>query len=260
VALFAISYDAVEVLEGFATEHRIGFPLLSDAGSVVIRRLGLLNECVQDDHAAYGIAPNPRHLGVPYPGTFVLDERGVVARKRFHASYRERDTGPGLIAGLLELPEKNDGAAAEWRTEGLSIRASLDSPTYRWFQRLRLDLAVTLAEGAQVHGRPAAEGSVPLSVEVAPVEGLEVETVEWPPPLRLVEPGAPPGCWVYEGTVHTSLSLTFTAPPGGGDRVVQVAVTYQRHDHARRPGPSTVRLELPVQEVALIGRTLPRNP
>ena len=102
VALFAISYDAVAILRGFATEHGISFPLLSDEGSDVIRRLGLLNERVQEDHAAYGVQPNPRHLGVPYPGVFVLDERGIVVRKRFHESYRERDTGSGLIADTLE--------------------------------------------------------------------------------------------------------------------------------------------------------------
>ena len=98
VALFAISYDSIAILRAFATEHGISFPLLSDEGSHVIRSLGLLNERVQEDHAVYGIQPNPRHVGVPYPGVFVLDERGVVVRKRFHDSYRERDTGSGLIA------------------------------------------------------------------------------------------------------------------------------------------------------------------
>ncbi len=90
IALFAISYDSVEILRGFADKHDIRFPLLSDEGSRVIRQLGLINERVQEDHAVYGIKPNPRHVDLPYPGVFVLDEDGIIVHKRFHESYRER--------------------------------------------------------------------------------------------------------------------------------------------------------------------------
>ena len=142
VALFAISYDAIAVLRAFATEHGIAFPLLSDEGSHVIRRLGLLNERVQEDHAVYGIPPNPRHVGVPYPGVFVLDERGVVVGKRFHDSYRERDTGSGLIAQTLTTLEAIPVEGAFSTGDPVRIRAWLDSPTYAWFQRLLLTIEV----------------------------------------------------------------------------------------------------------------------
>lgn len=257
VAVFAISYDRVEILGRFAAEHGIDFPLLSDGGSAVIRRLGLLNERVHDDHAAYGVAPNPRHLGVPYPGVFVLDEKGVIARKRFHASYRERDTGAGLVASALGMTASGNGPASEWRADGICIRASLDSPTYCWFQRLRLDVSIVLADGFQIHGRYAAEGCVPVSLQVAPLEGVEVGEVQWPEPRRVADPEAPDECWIHQGTVRASVPLTFTAPAGGGDRLVQVAVTYQPRDRPTSLGPSTVHLELPVKEVALVGRTLP---
>lgn len=49
VALLALSYDPVAVLRAFADKHGLSFPLLSDEGSHVIRRLGLLNERVQED-------------------------------------------------------------------------------------------------------------------------------------------------------------------------------------------------------------------
>ena len=101
VALFAISYDSIEILSAFARKHGIAFPLLSDHSSRVIRQLGLVNERVQDDHAHYGIASNPRHTGLPYPGVFALDERGIIVQKRFHESYRVRDTGVGLVDQML---------------------------------------------------------------------------------------------------------------------------------------------------------------
>jgi hypothetical protein len=152
VALFAMSCDSIPILPAFATEHGISFPLLSDEGSHVIRRLGLLNERVQEDHAVYGIQPNPRHAGVPYPGVFVLDERGVVVRKRFYESYRERDTGTGLLTQSLGILDTPRGAETAASGPTVGVRAWLDSPTYGVFQRLHLSVELAVAPGLHVYG------------------------------------------------------------------------------------------------------------
>ena len=56
VAIFAISYDSVEVLAAFAEKRGITYPLLSDEGSHTIGALGLLNEQhLVEQHAFYGI-------------------------------------------------------------------------------------------------------------------------------------------------------------------------------------------------------------
>jgi peroxiredoxin len=68
VALFAISYDSVEILHNFAAAHGITYHLLSDKGSHAMRGLGLINDRVQEDHAVYGIKPSARHVNLPYPG------------------------------------------------------------------------------------------------------------------------------------------------------------------------------------------------
>jgi AhpC/TSA family len=256
VALFAISYDSIPILRAFATEHGISFPLLSDEGSHVIRRLGLLNERVQEDHAVYGIQPNPRHVGVPYPGVFVLDERGVVIRKRFHDSYRERDTGPGLVAHALDLLEAAPIAGAPSSGDPVGIRAWLDSRTYAWFQRLLLTIEVVTTPGVGVFGHCAPPGFVPLTVSVEPIEGLEVGPTTWSPPQHRVK-GLHEKFGVHEGTIRGSLPLTFTAPPGHGDQVVQVRVAYQARSEANAFPASSIRLDLPVQERPLIGRVLP---
>src|SRR5262249_12115064 len=147
VALFAISYDTVAILSAFAEAHGIGYSLLSDEGSLVMRRLGLINERVQEDHAVYGIAPSARHVNLPYPGAFVLDETGRITHKRFHESYRERDTGAGLIAETLGIFV--GGRDGEMAAEGdtVRVRAWLDSPTYCAFQRLHLTVELAVAPG-----------------------------------------------------------------------------------------------------------------
>jgi peroxiredoxin len=257
VPVFAISYDSVEILARFAEKHGIAFPLLSDQGSHVMRRLGLLNPRVQEDHAAYGIAPNPRHVDLPYPGVFLLDEQGVVVVKRFHESYRERDTGAGLLAHTLDLVAAAPGPDVAVPDEAIHVRAWLDSPTYCMFQRLHLNVEITVADGFHVYGEPIPGGYTPLSVDVAPIDGMERGAIRWPVPRRFTIDGLAEEFWVHEGTIRGSLPLTFTAAPGAGDHVLHATVAYQACSRVACLPPSVLRLEFPVKEVALVDRELP---
>lgn len=95
----------------------------------MIRQLGFINEHVQEDHAVYGIKPSSRHVDLPYPGVFVLDEAGVIVQKRFHASYRERDTGGALLATALGILESGSSPSAASADEAVAVRAWLtDTP------------------------------------------------------------------------------------------------------------------------------------
>jgi hypothetical protein len=58
-ALFAISYDEVATLAAFADKHDITYPLLSDAGSVTIRSLGLVNEHVAEQAGVMSLSGTP---------------------------------------------------------------------------------------------------------------------------------------------------------------------------------------------------------
>jgi hypothetical protein len=253
-----VSYDPVATLAAFAATHGITFPLLSDEASAVIRRLGLHNEQVQADHAAYGIAPNPRHVGLPYPGAFALDTAGIVVEKRFHESYRVRDTGAGLIARTLGVHAPAPAAVgAGVDGEPIRVRAWLDSPTYTWFQRLHLNVEIETRAGWHLYSRPAPPGMITLDVEVAPIPGLEIGPLDGPAPHRFTMVGLNETLWVHEGRVRVSRSLTFTAPPGAGEHRIAVTVTYQTCSDTACHPPSSHRIELPVTETALVGRTLP---
>jgi hypothetical protein len=65
---------------------------------------------------------------------------------------------------------------------------------------------------------------------------------------------------VYEGEVAGEVPLTFTAPAGAGDRLVRLTVRYQACGDTACLPPASVVLELPVKEVAHVGRTLPARP
>ncbi len=86
IRVVGISYDAPDVLKKFADQAKITFPLLSDPDSKTIEAYHIRNA------AARGKAE-----GVPEPGTFIVDEKGIVRAKLFLEGYRNRHTTGELI-------------------------------------------------------------------------------------------------------------------------------------------------------------------
>tara|TARA_B100001245_G_scaffold54656_1_gene36841 strand:+ start:515 stop:1414 length:900 start_codon:yes stop_codon:yes gene_type:complete len=141
IGVAAISYDSTEVLNDFAEQRGITFPLLSDKDSAVITEFGILNTVV-----AEGLGPNRdnpevvasvhkyvaasvfdsiplRQMinGTPFPGTFMLDANGRVTSRYFEEFYRERSTTSNILlkAGIGLTPI----AAIEGTTAQLKFTA-----------------------------------------------------------------------------------------------------------------------------------------
>jgi peroxiredoxin Q/BCP len=92
VQLVGISYDSPAALKTFSDRAKITFPLLSDPESKTIEAYHIRNE------AARGKA-----VGVPNPGTFILDQEGVIRAKLFLEGYRERHTTEALIKAATAI-------------------------------------------------------------------------------------------------------------------------------------------------------------
>lgn len=81
IGVAAMTYDAPEVLREFQDEAGIEYPLLADVDARSVKALGILNEDYEPGDSAYGI---------PYPGVFVVDRRGIIRAKIFIEGYDTR--------------------------------------------------------------------------------------------------------------------------------------------------------------------------
>lgn len=89
-----ISYDSVDVLKKFTEANKIQFLLLSDKGSKTIDAYAVRNK----------EAPKGSRLdGIPHPGTFLLDQKGVVRAKWFLEGYQKRHANKDLIDAAKKL-------------------------------------------------------------------------------------------------------------------------------------------------------------
>ena len=72
---------------------------------------------------------------MPYPGEFLLDERGVVTQKRFQKNYRERETSQTILEQGFGMEASSHGPEARSEAGGVAVRAFLDAEQYRIYQR-----------------------------------------------------------------------------------------------------------------------------
>jgi DsbC/DsbD-like thiol-disulfide interchange protein len=140
-------------------------------------------------------------------------------------------------------------AEAHARSDGVELRATLASDTYRSSQQLWLTVELTIEPGLHIYGQPIPEGYIPLSIAVAPLDGLVVGAPEWPAAHPYRVEGLEEELFVYEGKVAVSLPLAFTQAEG--DQTLQVTVRYQACSDTDCFLPSTSRLALPVKAVDL---------
>jgi catechol 2,3-dioxygenase-like lactoylglutathione lyase family enzyme len=115
LGLAAISYDSVAALKDFADRKNISFPLLSDAGSEIIRAFGLLNE--------KPLPASPQY-GIPHPGTFVVNRDGLIEAKYFEENYRERHTASEILVRRYGDEPGSPSATVETEFVKVSITAS----------------------------------------------------------------------------------------------------------------------------------------
>lgn len=101
VRVVGISYDPVEVLKGFAEKKKITFPLLSDPDSKTIVAYALKNK--ETAGKKFGMIDLD---GVPYPGTVLVDQEGIVRAKLFVDGYKERHSVEELRKAAEKLKAK----------------------------------------------------------------------------------------------------------------------------------------------------------
>jgi hypothetical protein len=138
LGLIAVSYDAPETLKKFAASRGITFPMVSDPGSAIIKRYGLLNDTVE---------PGSRTYGIPHPGTFILDRQGVVQSRFFEDAYQERFTAATILSSL----GASGAGSMSATTKHLAMTASISDAEAAPGERLAMVIDVTPNPGMHLY-------------------------------------------------------------------------------------------------------------
>ena len=168
LGIAAVSYDSVAVLGNFAKQRGIGFPLLSDPGSRVIRELGVLND---------GVPKDDPYFGSPYPCMFVLDANAVVVAKYFEGDPRIARAFPNILAHQYGVIPSSRQAEAESRQ--LKFVATTSHSVVTAGQRVSVTLDVELKPNLHVYA-PGVSGYIPIEWRIKESGATSASDVRYP--------------------------------------------------------------------------------
>lgn len=164
----SVSYDSVEILKTFADRVGITYPMLSDPDSKIIHDFGILNESIPRETPMYG---------VPYPGSYVVDNRGIVQSKYFTLDYRERYTGGDIL-----LDRSSQAKQTGWKeieTPHLKLKYKASDEVVRAGNHAVLRIELVLKPKMHVYA-PGVQGRyIPVQWQMA--EGTwKASAPQWP--------------------------------------------------------------------------------
>ncbi len=246
-----ITYDPVSVLADFSRRRAITFPLLSDPGSAVIRRYGILNTTVD---------PANELFGYPFPGTFMLDPAGTVTSRFFEPAYQERSTVSSLLVrlgGAVALP------ATKVRSPQMEVTSYVTDSTVAPGTRFSIVLDVVPGPKMHVYAPGVGSGYRPISLDIEPRPGLRVSSAQFPASEVYVFPPLNERVQVYQKPFRIVQDLVVDFAPQavaslGESVAVKGTLRYQACDDAICYNPQTVPLTWTVAVRALDRDRVPR--
>ena len=168
ISVVAVSYDPVPILSDFAGRRGITFPLLSDPGSLTIKRYGILNTTVPET--------NQQTYGIPFPGTFMLNTQRIVTARFFEQAYQERNTVASILARLgndLAVP------ATKVSSPQLDITSYASDSTVAPGSHFSLVLDIRPANGVHVYA-PSVTGYKPIALSIKSQPWLLTRSAQYP--------------------------------------------------------------------------------
>ena len=207
LGLVAVSYDSTATLRVFADKHAITFPMLSDQGSKTITAWGILNR------EATG-----RTAGIPYPGTYVLDSKGVIVSRNFEEAYQERDSAASIVAALQQSSSSTAdakarallGAGTELIGKYVKLRLGASDTVAAPGHRITLTLDVTPGPKIHVYA-PGQSGYISIALKMNDSPDWKAGAPVFPRATPFVDPlGERVQVFDKPFRVHQSVTLTLT--------------------------------------------------
>jgi hypothetical protein len=235
----AISYDSTATLKKFADQYHICYPMLSDKGSAVIKRYGILNTNIPEGHPFYGI---------PFPGDFLIGADGRVRDKLFVPDYQSRASASEVL--LRDFGESNAGPAATIKTDALAAKITLSTGHAVAAQQLGVAVEFSIAPGWHIYGEPLPENYVATNL-VFDNDLVREQSFEFPkaPPIEFKALGET--LPAYSGTMRASGRIATKMGLKPGEYKLHGVLRFQECSDEVCNLPQKIAFEIPIKIEAM---------
>jgi DsbC/DsbD-like thiol-disulfide interchange protein len=213
----------------------------------VIRAFGILNT---------NFKPGELPYGAPFPGMYLIDERGIVRAKYFEDDHVERYTAAGILV-------RHFGAAGADKTEidtpHLKLTSSASDAVVWPGNRITLVLDLELKPGMHVYAPGVQGGYIPIAWTMAESKDWLALPVAYPGSRMLHLPVIDETVPVYEDRVRLTRDLIFGLPLAPGELTIEGAFRYQACDDKACYPPRTIPLQWTARVERLDGQRAPAD-
>jgi len=234
-----VSYDSQEILKTFSELNHIGYPLLSDQGSAVIRRFGLFNE---------NMLPDMRSYGVPHPVEYLLAPDGTVREKFFVPNYQHRVTGSEVA---MRTAGAGSSAAVELKSGHVGIRIGLSAAQAFGGQELGVSAEFSIAPGWHIYGAPV-PGSYTATAIRFETHHVASYSFKFPPPQTKRFEALGETLPVHAGNFTAAGRVLLKFPLQPADYTLAGTVDLQQCSDTECEAPQIIRFQLPIKVAATI--------
>jgi peroxiredoxin len=234
VHIAAISFDSQEILAAFAQRYSIGFPLLSDKDSEVIRKVGIFN---------FNIAPElVRNYGIPHPVEYLVAPDGIVAKKYFVPNYQHRVAGSAVALREFGTVE-SDASMVTLESGALALQIGFPSAKAFAAHEVSFYANFALRPGWHIYGTPLPAGYTATSIVFEDPSVIRC-TLDLPAPDMLEIPALKETLPVYSGSFRAIGTLLLKYPLPEGELVLSGRLVVQQCSDTVCEPPQTVPFEL----------------
>ena len=261
--MYGISYDSQSSLKKFTDQYELGYDLLSDIDSEVIKKFGILNTLITPEDTETDRQTGRSFYGVPFPGVYVTDENGVVIEKFFYRHYAARASAGSIMDSALgEILMAKAVPHESLSNDQIKITAFLADESLKFEYRSVLHVRLELEEGLHVYGGDLPEGFVATIVSVDETKGLRVASTSYPDTIPKRFDALDVTLDVYEGVVDIAIPVSLTAEVMNWiirDKPkfmeIRVKVNYQACSDTvcYRPTSETLTVKVPVSALLMPG-------
>jgi hypothetical protein len=235
----AVSYDSPAILKKFAEQYRIGFPMLSDKGSAVIRSYGILNTNIPEGHRFYGI---------PFPGDFLIGADWRVRGKLFMPDYQSRASASEVL--LHDFGETNGGQAATVKTEVVAATITLSAGSAVIGRQLGVAADFSIAPGWHIYGEPLPENYVATKI-VFDDDFVSGQSFEFPAATPIEFKALGETLAAYSGTIRATGRIVIKSSVKPGDYQLRGVMRFQECGDDVCNLPQKIAFELPIKIEAM---------
>ena len=207
--------------------------MLSDQGSAVIRKFGILNINVPPDVT--------RFYGIPFPGQYLIAPDGVVQSKLFLADYQERPTGSEVLLSAFGA----DGNSTTLQIEDVSAKIIVsDTRSYSGHQ-LGVTVDFGVAPGWHIYGEPLPPEYTPTKIKFD-ADLIQRQSLQFPAPTPLRFAALDQTFPVYHGSFKVVGNVVLKQKLMPGNHKLAGVIEFQECNDALCKPPQSVRFELPL--------------